>query len=69
MTLKTANKLMKDIGCEELVLKILDELNGENYTYARNVLEIAAVYLKENSYIDAQQAKSQIDNPDSDLED
>lgn len=68
MTAKTVNKLMQETGCKPLVVKFLNELNGENYTYAKNVLDILAFYIKEGCYVDAEMAKSQIEDNEGQAE-
>lgn len=68
MTDKTAKKLMNEIGCKKIVVNFLNELNGENYTYAKNVLDILSHYIKEGCFVDAEMAKSQIEDEEQDAE-
>ena len=64
MTRKQAKLIMDDN--KDLVCKLLDELNGESFVDAMNILGAVAFFLKENSYVDAELAKSRILEGDSD---
>ena len=68
MTSKQAYTTMKELGCKDLVMKIVKEFNGENYLFAKKVLDTAAFFIQENSYCDSDLANSQIESVASDSE-
>lgn len=60
--MKNAEKIMREDNIKrDSVKKILEMLNGERYSDAKIVLDLAAHYLKENTYLDAELAKKEID--------
>ena len=62
MTAITAKNFLNDKTNKELVKKILNELNGENYNYAHQLLDVVNFLLKENCFVDYNLAESQLDN-------
>ena len=58
MTKAVANKKVQDIGCKEVICQILDLLNGETFNDSIEILKLAEFYIKENSFVDAELAKS-----------
>ncbi len=61
MTGKQARKLMTETGSKDLVMKIVKEFNGKSYIFAKKVLDVAAFFIQENCYCDADLANSNIE--------
>lgn len=64
MTSKQAYNVMNELNCKDLVMKIVKEFNGENYTFAKKVLDTAAFFIQENCYFDVDLAKSHLESED-----
>lgn len=54
--------LSADTAKKALVLEILEKLNGESYNDSKEILDLAAHFLKENAYVDFELAKDRINN-------
>lgn len=54
--------LMENPEKKETVLKILEMLNSESYTDAKEILDLAAYFVKDNSYVDFELAKDRIND-------
>lgn len=54
--------IREDATKKELVLKILELLNGESYEDSREILDVAGYFLKKNSYVDFELAKDIINS-------
>lgn len=60
--MKNAEKIIRsEISKRELVLKVLEILNGETYADAKDVLDLAAFYLKNNACLDFELARDVIE--------
>lgn len=66
MTGKQARKIINETGSKDLVMKIVREFNGESYTFAKKVLDVAAFFIQENCYCDADLAKDNINYEEGD---
>lgn len=61
MTIKQVRQVIDDTNSKDLVLKILDELNGESYLDAKKILDVVKYFVESHSYVDKDMAHSLID--------
>ncbi len=54
--------LAEDATKKELVMEILKLLNGESYSDSKEILDIAAAFLKEQCYLDFDLARDIIED-------